>query len=110
MSLSSGAKRFNAKLFAAMDDYVKSAAQELEAEMKTNAPWKDRTGDARKRLTAEAQDTISGYQIKLAQGVDYGVYLELAHEKKYAIIQPTIAKKSGEVTEGFSDLINKIKK
>ena len=32
----------------------------------------------------------NGYRITLAHGVEYGIWLELAHEKRYAIIQETI--------------------
>ena len=65
----------------------------LEARAKKNAPWKDRTSNARNGLFGEAE--ISGFWrdevlIKLAHSVEYGVFLELANDGKYAILKPTL--------------------
>lgn len=66
-------------------------APEIEAWMKANAPWTDRTGAARQTLHTEveqlAQDMV---QITLDHGVEYGVYLELAHAGVWGIIGPAI--------------------
>ena len=97
------------KAKAAMRMYAESAAQNLEAHMKDNRPWTDRTGMAKARLNGSVQEVSEGLRIALAQGVDYGIWLELANEKKYAIIQPTIQSKSGEVIEGFEGLLDKLR-
>ena len=63
----------------------------IESYAKDNAPWTDRTGNARQSLHAFTQvlarDTVALY---LAHGVNYGVFLELAHQGRYAIIMPTL--------------------
>lgn len=91
--------------------YANSAAQMLQNEMKATAPWQNRTGHARQRLNGKAYKSLDGKEvvIELSHGVDYGAYLELAHEKKYAVIEPTIRKKSSEVMAGFNNLMNKMK-
>jgi hypothetical protein len=74
----------------AVADYM---AQKTQAEMRQGAPWEDRTGNARTGLFSvvdeAAQDLVT---IWLSHGhtVYYGVFLELAHGKKYQIIMPTI--------------------
>ena len=93
------------KAKAAMRMYAESAAENLEAHMKDKRPWTDRTGMAKARLNGSVQEVSEG----LAQGVDYGLWLELANEKKYAIIQPTIQSKSGEVIKGFEGLLDKLR-
>lgn len=88
--------------------YANNAALTLQNYAKEHRPWTDRTGHARQRLTGSVARVSQGYQIILAHGVDYGVWLELAHEKKYAIIQPTIQAKSPEVLSGFNKLLERL--
>lgn len=66
-------------------------APEIEAHMKANAVWVDRTGNARQTLSAEVEDAaLNMVEIILAHGVDYGIYLELSHGGSYQILAPTI--------------------
>lgn len=89
--------------------YAETVAKDFEGHAKENRTWTDRTGDARKGLTGYVKKTFSGYRIFLAHTVDYGLWLELAHEKKNAIIEPTIRLKSPEVMKGFKGLLDGIK-
>lgn len=93
---------------AAIAMYANNAALTLQNYARENRPWTDRTGHARQRLTGSVARVAEGYQIILAHGVDYGKWLELAHEKKYAIIQPTIKAKSPEVLSGFNKLLERL--
>lgn len=89
--------------------YAKTSALELQNHAKVNAPWTDRTSMARTTLSADAeQKTDTVIQIWLAHGVEYGIWLELANNKKYAIIQPTIDLKSQAIFNGFAGLMNRI--
>lgn len=103
--LTSGLSRFENRSEAALSLYVDTAALKLQDYMRDNAPWTDRTGQARQRLTATAQRVDRGYRIALTQGVSYGVFLELAHEKRFAILQPTILSEGPEVMKGFEGLL-----
>lgn len=86
--------------------YCETAAKKLEGSAKQRAPWTDRTGQARQRLTAFVTQIQPGIcTITLAHGVDYGVYLELAHEKKYATIMPSIIREAPAIMSGFKVLI-----
>lgn len=66
-------------------------APEIEAWMKQNAVWTDRTGNARQTLHTEVEDlSLDMVQITLDHGVSYGVFLELANAGTYAIIAPAL--------------------
>jgi hypothetical protein len=61
-----------------------------EAHLKSSAPWTDRTGAARAGLTARAEDRGSEMVVVLSHGVDYGIWLEIAHSGAYAVIVPSL--------------------
>lgn len=88
--------------------YAETAAKDLEGYMKQNAPWTNRTGHARQRLTGTVEDVPKGYRIKLAHGVDYGLHLEYANEKKYAILEPALLSQSNKVVKGFGKLLSRL--
>lgn len=75
---------------AAVRVFAEQGATKLRSNAQSNAKWTDRTGNARQRLNAYVSATATGYRITLAHGVDYGIWLELAHEKRFAIIPQTI--------------------
>ena len=86
--------------------YAETEAKVLEEDAKQRAPWTNRTGQARQRLTAYVTELQPGVcEITIAHGVDYGIYLELAHEKRFATIMPTIQRNSQAVMSGFKILI-----
>lgn len=66
-------------------------APEIEAWMKANAPWTDRTANARQTLVAEVEDAaLDMVEIVMAGGVDYQIFLELSNGGAYAIIAPAV--------------------
>lgn len=66
-------------------------APEIEAWMKQNAPWTDRTGNARQTLFAEVEDVgLDMVAIIFGHGVEYGVWLEIAHAGQYAVLAPAL--------------------
>lgn len=86
--------------------YAETAAKKLELSAKQRAPWTDRTAQARQRLSAYVTEIQPGIcTITLAHGVPYGVFLELAHEKRFATIMPSIQRVSPEIMKGFKVLI-----
>lgn len=63
------------------------AAVSGEAEMKTNAPWTDRTGAARNGLhTQPFLGDKRHKEIVFAHSVEYGIWLETIESGQYAII------------------------
>lgn len=65
-------------------------AADMEEYAKANAPWQDRTGDARRGLNATVEETGPIGTIVLAHGVSYGLWLEIANGGQYSILPQTI--------------------
>jgi hypothetical protein len=70
----------------------------IEAEAKENAPWTDRTANARQGLRAFHQELTEGSVILyLKHSISYGVYLELMYQGRYAIIMDTLEAHYGRI-------------
>lgn len=76
-------------------------APQVEAWMKQNAPWTDRTGNARQSLYTVVGTTPAAVVLTLAHGVNYGIYLERAHGSRFGIIGPAVDYWAGQI---FADL------
>jgi hypothetical protein len=66
-------------------------AQEAEDYAKRSAPWKDRTGEARRRLSVRFLNLGGAYVLRYAHGVYYGRFLEYRWGGRYAILRPAAA-------------------
>lgn len=84
--------QFPQLLFEQLMEECSDQAPETEAWMKANAPWEDRTGNARDGLWAEEFGTPVAVGIDVGHGEDipYGAYLETVHNGKYGIIKLTV--------------------
>jgi hypothetical protein len=78
------------RLTRGLASYTEGFAQRVQAYARENAPWQDRTGDARSGLTAKGQQRLHQYSITLFHTVEYGLWLEVRWSGKYAIIRPTL--------------------
>ena len=97
------------KLEAAIMMLANTHAARLEAQMKRNRPWTDRTNMAKVSLRGVvSRPSIAVVRITLSHGVHYGKWLELANSRKYAIVRPTIEKEAMKVFNSFDMLLNKI--
>jgi len=65
-------------------------AVRIESHAKQNAPWQDRTDNARNTTYSFADIEQDQTFIYTGIGVSYGKYLELYNEGRYRIIKPTI--------------------
>jgi hypothetical protein len=70
--------------------YAEYKAAEIENKMKIEAPWTDRTGNARNSIYSVAQIEGNNVVIYSGIGIEYGKWLEIAHEKRFSIVKPTI--------------------
>lgn len=108
-TLASGLDKMGVKMGAVVLMYASTKAVEIEAKMKQNRPWTDRTGMAKATLnTKVTRPNDNTIRIVLAHGVDYGIWLELAHGKNYAIIGPTIEQEGPRVISDLDNLISKL--
>lgn len=82
-----------------------SARDQMVEYAQPNAPWTDRTGDARRELHGDVINDGQFYGITLRHGesIDYGKWLEIRWGGRYAIIMPTqllFAPKLGAIVAG----------
>jgi hypothetical protein len=100
---------FNERFQAALEAKCAVKSKELEGYAKENKIWVNRSSRAWQGLTGTYEMKDKGAVIVLAHTVDYGLWLELAHEKKYAIVEPTIRLQSQAVFDSFQGLLDKLK-
>lgn len=89
-TLTPGLRKFPPKVDRAISAVVDRGASKGESYMKVNAPWTDRTTLARTTLGAKAFSENPKYVIVLFGGAPYQIWLEIAMNKKYAIIVPSL--------------------
>ena len=107
--LTSGLENISIKSEMAIRMLAKQGGQKLQDFGRENRKWTDRTGQARQRLTGGAESTRFGYRIYLAHGVDYGIWLELAREKRFSIIPQAIEYVGAfEIMPGFERLMERL--
>lgn len=104
-------KEMETKLLRAVYATMKYWDGPAERHMKHNAPWKDRTTNARNGLFAIAQKVSrTVFNIVLGHSVDYGVYLEEGTEnmRAYPIIRPTIALYGPKVVGTLTKILDRL--
>lgn len=103
-------ERFGKLTKRAVIKYLDEQSDHIENYMKKNAPWHDRTGNARRGLTAKVKGIDDNIvSINLSHSVDYGFYLEYAMELRFAILEPTARLKGPDVIRGMQGLLNRRK-
>jgi hypothetical protein len=83
-------------------------APQVANHMKTNAPWTDRTGNARNGLAAQPYDEGDAVGIVLYHQVSYGIWLEVRWGGRYAIINPTIDVMGPRVMSQYNNLLARL--
>jgi hypothetical protein len=87
------------KLMAEVQSHALEMAQEILDYAQANAPWEDRTGDARRLLDVDVSEDAGTIIIQLYHQVDYGLWLEVIQNGRFAIIMPTLERFSGRVID-----------
>lgn len=85
--------------------YAETAGTKMINDAKSNAPWTDRTGNSRQTMDTEVISKVRSMEIRLRGNTPNFKYLELCHEKRNAILWPTIQKWSGQVLSGWVKVI-----
>ncbi|MCQ2485275.1 MAG: hypothetical protein MJ168_08080 [Clostridia bacterium] len=107
--ISDALKNANRKATTVCLMYATTKAPQYRAYMQSHRPWTDRTGAAKQRLNVQAsKDDANTITLTFSQGVSYGIWLELAHEKKYEVIMPSINALSTQYFTGISEVFEKI--
>ena len=79
-------------------------AGQLEGQAKDNAPWTDRTGNARNGLFGNIAIGKDEVVIRLGHSMDYGIFLELARDGRYAILSPIMNKATPDIYKTYKKL------
>lgn len=95
------------KLQAAVGVYADTAGKKMEAEAKKNKPWEDDTGIAKQTIKGGHEWENDVCYIYLTGNTNYFPYLELANEKRFAILYPTIQKNAPGIMSGFKKLLGR---
>lgn len=96
------------RISAAINMKAETEAVRLQGHMQTQRPWTDRTGQAKRTLSAEAERKSNAIVITLAHGVEYGKWLEIRWNERYSIIKPTIATQSARVMASMQGLLDRL--
>jgi hypothetical protein len=70
---------------------------------KEQAPWEDRTGDARDGLDVDVSWEGENIVWQMFHTVDYGLYLETRWNGKYSVIMPTLELFAPQIGRGLSE-------
>ena len=92
--LATAVERYGDRVLVAVAAVAQRVATEMQNQAKADAPWTDRTGNARTGIfgTSEADFAAHVVTIYLSHGatIDYGIWLELAHSGTYGVIMRTM--------------------
>ena len=87
--------------------YAETAGAKLEAYAKANAPWQDVTGLSRQTISHSVESSGANQRIILHGGTtSHFIFLELAHEKRWAIINPTMIKMAPGIIQGWRKVLS----
>lgn len=77
--------------------------------MRQNAPWTDRTANARGGLFAKYAKTADNeHSIVIYHTMPYGIWLEVRWNGKYAIINPTLQAEGPRVVQFMDKIFQKL--
>ena len=79
-------------------------AERVEGRAKSDAPWTDRTSNARGGLFGVTDIRDDEVFIRLGHTVEYGVFLEMAKDGRFAILKPTLTKAAPEIYRDYKRL------
>jgi hypothetical protein len=83
-------EEYHWQVYNALWRLARSYAPRIEEWMKQNAAWTDRTSNARQTLWAEVFAMSDVVVLAFGHGMDYGTFLELANQGRFAIITPAL--------------------
>lgn len=101
-------EQMQAKTRASLQILADSAAKAMETYAKNNASWTDRTGNARQRLAGSTRWEESALIAAISHNVDYGMWLELCHEKKYAILEEALNSQAQNLLDSYQRFLNQL--
>lgn len=99
-TLTGGIGNAEVRFSAALEEQVLETAIQALDYARVNAPWQDRTGDARAELDTDVSWEGDEIVWTMYHGVDYGQWLETIKNGEFAIIMPTLEQFAPQVCAG----------
>lgn len=93
------------RVYAAIYALAQRRSPEIENWLKQNAPWTDRTGNARQTLHTIVSGNGSVIVITLSHGMTYGWHLETGHTGRFAILGPGVDYWSQQIMSDIRSLL-----
>lgn len=106
--LRAGIGSFNRNLDRAVGAVVDYNAAYAMGWLRLNAPWTDNTGAARSGLMAFPNHTSRAHEIFMAYSVTYGIWLEIANNGRYAVIEPAMRIVGAKLMRDLQGLIDEM--
>ena len=100
---------YGCRAVSALDGAGRSAAADMEAYAKSNRPWTDRTGNARRTLEGVAGRQGNRFSVGVEGHMPYSVFLELGFGGRYSILAPTVRHFAPEALLGFARALRELK-
>lgn len=100
-SLIKNLESFDKKTVAAAKVFAETEKEVLVADAKQNAPWTDRTGLSRQTIDGFVESSNKATIINIRGNTPQFKYLEFCHEKRYAILEPTIRKNMQRIKKAW---------
>lgn len=101
-----GLETYTGRLYEALLIVTDVVAKKMESYAKSNAIWEDQSGNARQGIRGDAYWESSKILVcSLSHTMEYGVWLELAHQRKYAILEESINQYQAELIAGWQVLV-----
>ncbi|MCA9874535.1 MAG: hypothetical protein H6659_18665 [Ardenticatenaceae bacterium] len=105
--LAKAVEKYGDRVFVAILAVAQHIATQAQNDMRRNASWTDRTGNARNGLFSTAnraaRDVVVLY-LSHGTAIWYGVFLETRYAGKYAIIIPTMQRILPQLEKMLKDL------
>lgn len=89
--------KYGRRLNESLAEYLNRKAAELLEQMRREASWADRTGQARRELSTAVEIGGQRATLYLISGAPHGKYLELRWGGRYAIVSPTVPRAGIEI-------------
>lgn len=91
-------------MFAA-EQVAKSAATRMEGEAKRNAPWTDRTGNARQTIRGVSGWAGKKLRCGVTGNMEYSPYLEFTHEGQNKVLWPTVQNNEQKIMDAYRKVV-----
>lgn len=107
--LETGLNTFTPRVELLVSAVVDRQADVAESWMKQNAPWTDRTGNARSGLATKPGRSGTSWVIDLFGRVPYQIWLEVRWAGRYAIIVPALQNQGAALMRNLEGLFSRLR-